>query len=65
MFNEIDQTILKLFKEESGYSVSKQAGLSYQTVQDLRNGKSSLEKARYETIKSLYEYAKKQGYNIL
>lgn len=62
MFKEIDQKIEKLFKEESGYEISKKSGLPYQTVQDLRNGKSSLEKARYETIKSLYNYAKKQGY---
>lgn len=62
MFKEIDQKIEKLFKEESGYAISKNSGIPYQTVQDLRNGKSSLEKARYETIKSLYNYAKKQGY---
>lgn len=62
MFNEIDITIKNLFENESGYAISKNSGLPYQTVQDLRNGKSSLEKARYETIKSLYNYAKKQGY---
>ena len=62
MFNEIEVTIKKLFKNESGYAISKNSRLPYQTVQDLRNGKSSLEKARYETIKTLYQYAKNQGY---
>lgn len=57
-FDEITKEIYKLFQIENGATISKNTGVPYQTVQDLRNGKSKLENARFHTIRSLYEYAK-------
>lgn len=57
-FDEITKEIHTLFQIENGATISKNAGVPYQTVQDLRNGKSKLENARFHTIRSLYEYAK-------
>ncbi|HDS3730288.1 TPA: hypothetical protein QIY17_002831, partial [Staphylococcus aureus] len=45
-----------LFEKETGYKIAKNSGLPYQTVQDLRNGKTSLSDARFRTIIKLYEY---------
>ena len=53
----IKNEIEKLFKAESGYKISKNANLPYQTVQDLRNGSTNLEDAKFKTIAKLYEYA--------
>lgn len=46
-------------KNISGYRISKETGISYQTVQDLNTGKTSLESARIKTVKALYKYATK------
>ncbi|AEW64658.1 Uncharacterised protein [Staphylococcus aureus] len=53
---EIIESIEKLFEKETGYKIAKNSGLPYQTVQDLRNGKTSLSDARFRTIIKLYEY---------
>lgn len=53
----IKNAIEKLFKAESGYKISKAAKLPYQTVQDLRNGTTNLEDAKFKTIVKLYENA--------
>ncbi|MDW5471687.1 hypothetical protein WKW47_09740 [Staphylococcus nepalensis] len=55
--DEIKQEIQKLFESKNGKQISKGAGLPYQTVQDLRNGKSSLNDARLRTIEALYNFA--------
>lgn len=58
----VTETIEQLFKDESGYKIAKFSGLPYQTVQDLRNGTTKLEDAKFKTIIKLYEYAlSKQG----
>ena len=57
-FDDIINDINELLKNENGSQISKNTGIPYQTVQDLRNGKASLEFARFNTIRKLYEYAK-------
>ncbi|HDJ6254040.1 TPA: hypothetical protein PQ236_000843 [Staphylococcus aureus] len=54
--NEIINAIQFLFESESGYKISKNSGMPYQTVQDLRNGKTKIEDARFRTIIKLYSY---------
>lgn len=56
--NKIIDTIKNLFANETGYKISKASGVPYQTVQDLKNGKTSIEDARFRTIIKLYEYQK-------
>ncbi|AXY26774.1 hypothetical protein CL176_10420 [Suicoccus acidiformans] len=41
----------------SAYKISKEAGVPYMTVNDLRNGKSSIDNAKFGTIEKLYIYA--------
>ncbi|HFG8912856.1 TPA: hypothetical protein ACGI1Q_000305 [Staphylococcus argenteus] len=50
-------SIKELFEVESGYKISKNSGVPYQTVQDLRNGKTDIEDARFRTIIKLYTYS--------
>ncbi len=45
--NNIINSLQSLFESESGYKTSKNSGVPYQTVQDLRNGKTKLEDARF------------------
>ncbi|MEN0259678.1 hypothetical protein AAGW96_08195, partial [Staphylococcus aureus] len=40
--NEIINAIQSLFESQSGYKISKNSGVPYQTVQDLRNGKTKI-----------------------
>ncbi|MBS6214828.1 hypothetical protein GZ142_04835 [Staphylococcus aureus] len=54
--NNIINSLQSLFESESGYKISKNSGVPYQTVQDLRNGKTKLEDARFRTIIKLYSY---------
>ncbi|UXV56801.1 hypothetical protein MUA68_06240 [Staphylococcus aureus] len=54
--NEIINAIQSLFESESGYKISKNSGVPYQTVQDLRNGKTKIEDAKFRTIIKLYSY---------
>ncbi|CDR19972.1 hypothetical protein [Staphylococcus argenteus] len=55
--NNIINSIKELFEVESGYKISKNSGVPYQTVQDLRNGKTDIEDARFRTIIKLYTYS--------
>lgn len=55
--DEIKKEIQNLFESKNGKQISKGTGLPYQTVQDLRNGKSSLNDARLRTIEALYNFA--------
>lgn len=41
----------------SAYRISKEADVPYMTVNDLRNGKSSIDNAKFYTIEKLYNYA--------
>ncbi|WRN60812.1 hypothetical protein UM822_09540 [Staphylococcus aureus] len=54
--NEIINAIQSLFESQSGYKISKKFRVPYQTVQDLRNGKTKIEDARFRTIIKLYSY---------
>ncbi|RZI09345.1 hypothetical protein [Staphylococcus aureus] len=51
--NNIINSLQSLFESESGYKISKNSGVPYQ---DLRNGKTKLEDARFRTIIKLYSY---------
>ncbi|UMT76660.1 hypothetical protein ML437_05305 [Staphylococcus roterodami] len=55
--NDIINSIQSLFESESGYKISENSGVPYQTVQDLKNGKTKLEDARFRTIIKLYNYS--------
>ena len=50
--------IIKCLNKNTVYKISKGSGLPYQTVQDLKNGKTSIEDARFRTIIKLYNYKK-------
>ncbi len=54
----VKEAIKKLFKEQNGSRISKATGLPYQTVQDLRNGRTNIEDARFRTVEALYNYQK-------
>ncbi|PKY92972.1 hypothetical protein [Facklamia hominis] len=41
----------------SAYRISKEANVPYMTVNDLINGKSSIDNAKFSTIEKLYNYA--------
>lgn len=41
----------------SAYRISKEANVPYMTVNDLVNGKSSIDNAKFYTIEKLYNYA--------
>lgn len=60
----IMDVIHQLFENESGYKISKASGVPYQTVQDLRNGKTKLEDAKFKTIIKLYDYASNNQHNV-
>ncbi|MDG4943960.1 hypothetical protein [Staphylococcus agnetis] len=58
MKNEIIQTIKNLFEELKSSQISRETGLPYQTVQDLKNGRTHIEDAKFRTVIKLYEYQK-------
>lgn len=60
--NEMRETVEELLKSElSAYKISKEAGVPYMTVNDLRNEKTSIDNAKFITIEKLYNYAAKKG----
>lgn len=50
----------------SAYKISKEAGVPYMTVNDLINGKSKLDNAKFSTVEKLYNYAEgiKKEHNL-
>ncbi|WP_145354958.1 hypothetical protein [Staphylococcus epidermidis] len=54
--SNIIESIRGLLNKDTGYKISKGSGVPYQTVQDLKNGKTSIEDARFRTVKKLYNY---------
>lgn len=46
-----------LHSDISAYRLSKEANIPYMTVNDLINGKSSIDNAKFSTIEKLYNYA--------
>uniref|UniRef100_UPI003BA1A847 hypothetical protein n=1 Tax=Staphylococcus aureus TaxID=1280 RepID=UPI003BA1A847 len=52
--NEIINAIQSLFESQSGYKISKTSGVPYPTEQELRNGKTTIDDARFRTIIKLY-----------
>lgn len=55
---KIIKCLRELLNKNTSYKISKGSGLPYQTVQDLKNGKTSIEDARFRTIIKLYNYKK-------
>lgn len=53
---EVVENLLK--SDISAYKISKQSGVAYMTVNDLVNGKSSIDNAKFITIENLYKYSK-------
>lgn len=62
-FDKIIEEIQTYLKKVNSSKISKNTGLPYQTVQDLRNGTTKLENARLHTVRELYEYANRP-YNV-
>ena len=54
--SNIIESIRGLLNKDTGYKISKGSGVPYQTVQDLKNGKTSIEDARFRTVIKLYNY---------
>ena len=52
-----DEVEKLLHSNLSAYRISKEANVPYMTVNDLVNGKSSIDNAKYSTIEKLYNYA--------
>ncbi|MCS5349650.1 hypothetical protein NYT34_10050 [Staphylococcus aureus] len=52
--SNIINSINQLYEAESECKISKNEGVPYQKVEDLRNGKINLEDARFRTIIKLY-----------
>lgn len=52
------KTVEALLRSDiSAYRISKEANVPYMTVNDLINGKSSIDNAKFSTIEKLYNYA--------
>ena len=61
------EQVEKLLKSDiSAYKISKGAGVPYMTVNDLINGKSNLDNAKFSTVEKLYNYAEtiKKEHNL-
>ena len=56
MMRELVEKLLK--SDISAYKISKEASVPYMTVNDLVNGKSKLDNAKFSTVEKLYNYAK-------
>lgn len=41
----------------SAYRISKEANVPYMTINDLINGKSSIDNAKFSTVEKLYNYS--------
>ena len=56
--NAMREQVEKLLRSDlSAYRISKEANVPYMTVNDLVNGKSSIDNAKFSTIEKLYNYA--------
>lgn len=61
------EQVEKLLKSDiSAYKISKGAGVPYMTVNDLINGKSNLDNAKFSTVEKLYSYSEtiKKEHNL-
>lgn len=56
-FDEIKREINSLLEHKKGKEIAKGTDLAYKTVEDLKNGKLSLQNAKLRTIESLYNFA--------
>ena len=58
MEKEILTVVQRLLENKTSYKISKETGLPYQTVQDIKNGKTELLESKFKTVIRLYEYQK-------
>lgn len=56
--NHMRKTVKALLHADiSAFRISKEAGVPYMMVNDLVNGKSIIDNAKFSTIEKLYKYA--------
>ncbi|EOW3686870.1 hypothetical protein [Staphylococcus pseudintermedius] len=48
----------QLLENQTSYKISKETNLPYQTIQDIKNGKTKLLESKFKTVIRLYEYQK-------
>ncbi|ELP8689743.1 hypothetical protein QTV25_002434 [Staphylococcus pseudintermedius] len=58
MEKEILEKVKQLLENQTSYKISKEINLPYQTIQDIKNGKTKLLESKFKTVIRLYEYQK-------
>ncbi|ELX9391329.1 hypothetical protein P3U23_07745 [Staphylococcus pseudintermedius] len=58
MEKEILAKVNQLLENQTSYKISKETKLPYQTIQDIKNGKTKLLESKFKTVIRLYEYQK-------
>ncbi|EGQ2872388.1 hypothetical protein ACLKNE_000705 [Staphylococcus pseudintermedius] len=58
MEKEILAKVNQLLENQTSYKISKETNLPYQTIQDIKNGKTKLLESKFKTVIRLYEYQK-------
>ncbi|EHA6115677.1 hypothetical protein JMA77_000514 [Staphylococcus pseudintermedius] len=58
MEKEILEKVKQLLEYQTSYKISKETNLPYQTIQDIKNGKTKLLESKFKTVIRLYEYQK-------
>ncbi|WP_375059658.1 hypothetical protein [Staphylococcus pseudintermedius] len=52
------EKVKQLLENQTSYKISKEINLPYQTIQDIKNGKTKLLESKFKTVIRLYEYQK-------
>ncbi|WP_214539507.1 hypothetical protein [Staphylococcus pseudintermedius] len=58
MEKEILAKVNQLLENQTSYKISKETNLPYQTIQDIKNGKTKLLESKFKTVIRLYGYQK-------
>ena len=58
MKKEILTKVKQLLGNQTSYKISKETNLPYQTIQDIKNGKTKLLESKLKTVICLYNYQK-------
>lgn len=58
MEKEILTKVKQLLENQTSYKISKETKLPYQTIQDIKNGKTKLLESKFKTVIRLYNYQK-------
>ncbi|QHW36861.1 hypothetical protein GZH82_05725 [Staphylococcus ursi] len=59
MEKEILTKVKQLLENQTSYKISKETKLPYQTIQDIKNGKTKLLESKFKTVIRLYNYQKR------